>query len=591
MKATRTFTNQEISRMLKNIAAAYTVLNKNRFRILAYEEAATAVEHATSELKDLWDDNKLNSLSGIGPTIAGHLDELFKSGKVKSWDNTLGLVPKAMFALLELPNVGAKTAYKLVTHLSISESSNAIDQLKKNAIEHKISSLDGFGERSEAEILESIEQYSKGEVKKNRMVLPIASTIAGEIAAYLKENLFTQKVEVLGSLRRKVSTIGDIDLAVATEKSKEIIEYFTQYPKIRRIIEKGPTGASVLLNTGQQCDMRIADPKIWGSMLQYFTGSKRHNICLREYALKKGFSLSEYGIKSLKSLKVQEFDTEDKLYQFLGMEWMAPEIREDCGEIEASIKHKLPKLVEITEIKGDLHMHSNYDRQTSHDPGLNSASEMREAGEKLGYEYIGISNHNPSQSKHTPEQIIAKLNKQKIDIGKLNNLGKTKIINLLEVDILPSGELPVFQEGLNQLDACLVSIHSSFRMDRESMTKRVLKGLSNPKAKIFAHPTGRLLEQREGYELNWDEVFRFCLENDKALEINSYPSRLDLPDALVRDAVKRGVKLSLGTDSHNKDGLALMPFGVSVARRGWATSSDIINTWGYNKIITWMRKE
>lgn len=598
-------TNLEIAKLLRKIAAAYTILGENNFKIIAYDNAATAVEHATSELQDLWEEGKLDSVPGIGTSIAAHLNEIFKKGKSKHFEEILSKVNPAVFPLLEVPGLGPKRAAALVKSLSLSQK-DPIEVLEKAAKEHKIASLEGFGEKSEKDILENIERYKKGAIKENRMDLPTADRMAEEVIKYLREmgevrGVGEIRVDKLGSLRRQVATIGDIDLSVATDNPKEVIEAFVSYPKTVEVIEQGPTGASILLKTGRQIDLRVSPPENYGAMLQYFTGSKYHNIRLREYALKKGFSLNEYGIKAYKANKTNrayKFENEEKFYDFLGLDYIHPELREDSGEIDAASKHNLPKLVEVGDIKGDLHMHANYAQETSHDSGVSSIGEMREMGEIRGYEYIGVSDHNPSVAKHIKDQIIKVMKDRKEYFEQLNSSSEKKakdtkvvrILNLLEVDISPDGTLPLPQEGLNFLDGCLISIHSSFNMSKEAMTKRVLTGLSNPVARILAHPTGRLLGQRDGYDLNWDQIFRFCLEHDKALEINAYPNRLDLPDTLVREAVKRGVKLSLGTDAHVKDDMALMKYGVTVARRGWAEKKNVINTLNYENILGWFKK-
>jgi len=577
-------TNIEIAKILRKVAAAYTILNESRFRIIAYENAATAIEHLTSELKDLWDDNKLQEVPTIGTSIITHLNELFEKGRVAYWEQTFKKVPSAVFPLLDIPGIGPKTAYKLVVHLKLDNENKAIEYLKKAADEHLISSIAGFGDRSEKEIVESVKLYEKGLVKENRLNINQADEIASQIISYLRNG------EILGSLRRRVATIGDIDLAVPTDKPLEVISSFLNYPLATEVIEKGPTGASIRLTNGRQVDLRVVEPSRWGSMLQYFTGSKYHNIKLREYALKKGLSLSEYGIKKVKTETIEKFENEKEFYNYLGLDYILPELREDGGEIEAASRHQLPELVKLSDVKGDLQMHSSFAQNTSHDSGLSSIKELQLKAKSLGYEYIGITDHNPSTKNHTKDQLIEELKKRSEEFERLNKSNNNpRVINLLEVDIQPNGDLPLPDKALEYLEAFLVSIHSEFRMTRDEMTDRVIKGLSHPKAKILAHPTGRLLGKREGFELNWDKIFEFCLKNDKVVEINCYPDRLDLPDTLVREAVKKGVKLSLGTDSHIADDLTNMKYGLDVARRGWAQKSDIINTWSYNKMIKWIR--
>lgn len=592
MKATLEWTNLEIAKLLRKISAAYTILGENRFKIIAYDNAATAVEHSTSEIKDLWDDDKLDSVPGLGESITSHLDELFKTGRSKHFDDVLSKINPAIFPLLEIPGIGPKKALKLVESLHFHDPKKVLFDLEKAAKTHKIAKMPDFGEKSETDILSGLERYARGAVKEKRMVLPQADAIADEIIDYLKVNLGTKikQVDKLGSLRRQVATIGDIDLAVATDDFQSVLDIFVNYPRKVTIIERGPTGASLLLASGRQADLRVAKIDEYGAMLQYFTGSKYHNIRLRDFALKKNLSLNEYGIKNLKSSKTSKFSAEEKFYNYIGLDYIPPELREDTGEIEAAKNHSLPNLVKLDDIQGDLQMHTNFDLQTSHDSGLNSIREMRDQGEKLGYKYVGITNHNPSSSKHSAFEINAKLEGQKKEIEHINMQTKsTRVISLLEVDILPDGKLAVPDDALNNLDGCLVSIHSVFEMTKDKMTYRILSALSHPVARILAHPTGRLLGEREGYEADWDKIFTFCLKHDKAVEINGHPSRLDLPDTLVREAVKRGVKLSLGTDSHNKDDLVNMRYAVSVARRGWAQKNDIINCWSYDKIIHWMR--
>lgn len=579
------FTNKEVAKLLRSIAAAYEIKGEDRFKIMAYDRAATSVEHASSEVKDLWDDGKLGELAGVGTAIASHLDELFRTGKVKHFQEVMSGLPAAMFELLSIPGIGAKTAFKLCQKLKITSPKTAISDLEKRAKEGKIRSIEGFGEESEKDILRGIEEFQR---KTTRIVLPYAGQIAEDILSWLRESPSVIRADPLGSLRRMVSTVGDVDIAVATNKPKEVISHFVAYPKKKRVLEAGTATASLVLKSGYQVDLMVQPPDSYGALLQHFTGSKHHNIVLREFALKKGLSLSEYGIK--KGKKLIKFSTEEEFYKALGMDWIPPELREDTGEIEMALAHKLPKLVELKEIKGDLHVHSDFPIETSHDEGAGSMEEVLEKGLKLGYEYIGFCEHNPSTSKHKPEQIISILKRKGEKIDEINysyekrgNNMSIRALNGLEIDIKPNGMLGIPEKGLDLLDFAMVSVHSSFRMNREGMTKRVLAALEHPKVKILGHPTGRKLGQREGFELDWEKIFDFCLKRGKWLEINAWPDRLDLPDTLVREAVKKRVKMVVCTDAHALDQLELMRYGVAVARRGWAQESDIINTLGYNE--------
>ena len=554
MSVHKEFTNLEIAELLRDVAASYQLQDEkeNRFKIIAYETAAAAVEHASGELKDLWDEGKLKDVPGVGESIAGHLDELFKTGHVKHFKKLMKDYPKLMFRLLKIQGIGPKTAYKLVKEGSIPKE-----------VKEKLEDVEG---------------------KPTRHLLPYAWERASEVIEWLKKIKEAKRVDPLGSLRRKASTIGDIDIAVATDNPEVVINHFVKFPKAQKILEKGEKTASILLPGDVQVDLMVQPPESYGSLLQHFTGSKHHNIALREYALKKGLSLSEYGIKTAYSVqrtgnRLKTFKTEEELYKFLGLAWIPPELREDAAELEAALSHKLPVLVELADIKADLQIHSSFDIETSHDLGISSMEEIIKEGNDLNYEYLAFTEHNPSKSKHSEKEIVEILKRKREKVEQLNYSGVKKVLNSLEIDILPDGSCPIPLKGFDYLDFALVSIHSSFNLSKDQMTKRVLSALSwSPKALIFAHPTARKLNEREGIELDWPKIFDFCNKNNKWIEINADPMRLDLPDFLVREAVKAGVKLTLGTDSHNKEMMKNMIYGVSVAKRGWAEKKDIVNT-------------
>jgi len=593
MKKSFSFTNKEIAKIFNEIAAAYQVKEDNQFKVAAYQKAAVSVEHATSEIKDLWDDNKLDQVPGIGKNIASYLDELFRTGKVKHFEEIKRDLPPAMFEFLKIPGVGPKTAYALATKLNIKSAKNAIERLKKAAKEGKVRVLENFGEKSEKDLLEGIISLEKGELKTKRMLLPYADNLASEIVNYLKNCPQVLQVHPLGSLRRMVATIGDIDLSVCTKSPEKVIDYFLKFKKIRTVLDKGKESlVRVILLSGQQIDLRLSLPESYGAMLQYFTGSKQHNIELREYALKKGMSLSEYGIRliNLPQKPLKKFADEESFYHELGLSWIPPEIREGRGEIEAAKSNSLPRLIDNKEIKGDLHLHSNFDIEPSHDLGASSPEEMIEEALRLKYEYLGFSEHNPSTSQHTEKQIIEILKRKseffeqiKYSIERVKKI-PIKILNGLEIDIKPNGELALPEKAFDYLDYAIASVHTNFNLSREKMTQRVLRGLQHPKVKILGHPTGRLLEEREGYELDWELIFDFCLKNNKFLEISAWPNRLDLPDILVKDAIAKGVKVVINSDSHHVEQMKLMKYGVAVARRGWAESKDVLNSQPWEKI-------
>ena len=561
--SSKSLTNLQIAELLRDVAASYQLKDDKRykFQIIAYERAADAVEHATSELKDLWDDGKLEEIPGVGPSIAEHLSELFETGKSSHFDDLMKNIPSFAFKLMELPGIGIKTAMKMIK------------------------------EGDKSEISEKLKEVEKLHKKAKRHLLPYAAMVAGEVMDYLLTCPEVMHLDPLGSLRRKASTIGDIDILAKSKSDSDnpkIIEYFIKYPKAQKVIEAGNRTASIQLPGELNVDLLVMNENSYGSALQHFTGSKHHNIALREYSLKKGLSLSEYGIKKIKpeskNSKLIKFDTEKKFYNYLGLDYIEPELREDTGEIEAARDHKLPKLIELPSVKADLQIHSSFDIETSHDLGESLMEEIIDKGNELGYEYLAFTEHNPSQKGHSENDIVEILKRKREKIDGLNYSIKKddknriqKVFNSLEIDILSDGSLPVPDKGLSLLDFALVSIHSSFNLNRDSMTKRVLSALSHPKCKIFAHPTARKLNEREGIELDWPKIFEFCIKNNKWIEIDADPMRLDLPDSLVREAVKYGVKLTLGTDAHHIDGMNNMTFGVSVARRGWCEKKDIIN--------------
>lgn len=583
--------NDEIVLLLRHMVAAYSILNeaKHRFQIIAYQKAADTIESSSLQIKDLIKEDRLDDLPGIGTSLKSHLQELVKTGKVDHFDKVLSQLPSAMFPLLDIPSFGPKKSYRLVTEFHLNDPKTVKKDVEELAKSGKIAPLTGFGEKSQSDILRALNEYKSGVTKTSRMVLPFAGEIADQLLAHMRKCKEVVQISTLGSLRRQKETIGDVDLAVASLEPKKILDHFASYPYTERIIEKGDASCSILVSGGKHIDLMAQPPEAFGSLLQHFTGSKEHNVKLREYALKKGLSLSEYGIRKKDDHdKLFTYSSEEKFYKALGLDWIPPEIRENTGEIELAAKNSLPQLVELSDIKGDFHIHSNFPIEPSHDLGRDSMEDMIKEAKSFNYDYLGFSEHNPSQSKHTSKQIYEILERRKSKLDQLQESNKSfRVFSLLETDILPNGELAIDDDALSLLDATIVSVHSVFSLSKADMTKRVLKGLSHKKAKILAHPTGRLLNQRNGYELDWKEIFSFCVANNKALEINASPYRLDLPDQIVRMAVDARVKMIINTDSHATDQMSLMKYGVGVARRGWATRDDILNTLEYNKLRDW----
>lgn len=588
------FSNSDIAKLLRNVAVAYTLKDekKHRFQIIAYQNASEAIAHSTIELQDLYRNQDIASFPGIGTSIKTYLEELFEKGSVEHFDSLIKATPQAIFPLLDVPSFGPKKAAKIVTHFKLNNPDTVLQDVEELAKKGQIAELEGFGEKSEQDILRALREYKTGTTKSGRMVLPYAYALSQNILEYMRKCPEIKEIQPLGSLRRMVSTIGDVDLAATSHDTEAVLEYFTKYPGTERIIERGPTTAAILVAGGKHIDLLVLPPESFGSMLQHFTGSKFHNVSLREYALKKKFSLSERGIKLLeKNNEMKTFETEKEFYNFLGLDWIPPEIRENQGEIEAAKKHTLPTLVELSDIKGDLHIHSSYDIESSHDMGTSSMEDHVQKANSLGYKYIGFSEHNPSVMNHTSKQVIEILKKRQEYIEhNIKSKYNVRVFNLLELDILANGELAIDDKALEYLDGVIVSIHSSFSMNKKKMTDRIIKGLSHPKAKILAHPTGRLINKRTGYEVDWDVLFDFVSTQNKAIEINSWPTRLDLPDMLVKQAKDTGVRFVINTDSHALDHMDNMFYGLSVARRGWCEKKDILNTYPVDKFEKWIKE-
>jgi len=575
MKPSLKFTNKQVSELLREVAAVYEIKGENAFRIKAYNNAADSVEHAASDVRDLWETGNLKELSGIGEGLSAYLDELFKTGKVRHFEEIKKSVPNGVFGLIKVSGVGPKTAYKLSKAFDLDKMVTSISALKKKALEGKIRLLEGFGEDSERKILNAIKEF---EDLTRRMLLYQADTLSLDVIEYLEKSPLVERADSLGSLRRRVPTIGDIDIAVSSNAPSRVVNYFVKYKDISKVLNKGTVKASVLLDNDVQVDLRAQESGSYGSLLQYFTGSKMHNIRLRKYAQSKGLSLSEYGIK--KGNKLLEFADEKSFYNFLGMDYIPPELREDTGEIDAALSHKLPRLVELGDIKGDLQMHS------TQSDGQNSLEEMIKACEDKHYQYMGITDHQVSLNTHSEKYVNEVISKRRWVIDQYNYSHKSmRVLFGIELNVSADNRLVYPDRLLNKFDYVIAAIHTGFDQPKTTITNRIITALENPYVKVFAHPTGRLLGERAGYSVDWEKVFLACKEYNKVLEINSFPTRLDLPEELIRRALKEKVRLVINTDSHSIDHLDYMTYGVSMARRGWCTKDDIINTYSLKDLL------
>ncbi|MDP2720461.1 MAG: PHP domain-containing protein, partial [bacterium] len=521
------FTNKEIATLLRNVSAAHQVKEANPFQIRAYDVAADAVEHASSDVRALWEAGDLDQIPGIGSNMANYIDELFTTGKVKHFGNFFKGIPVSMFDFLKISGVGPKTAYKLAK-AGVKNISDLEEKIKSKKLLEK-----GFTEKPLVNILQGIEEFKR---KSDRILLPVAGEVAKQVLEHLRKHKAVLAADPLGSLRRRVATVGDVDLSVVSNDPKEVIEHFKKFPGSERVIESGERTATITVRGGIHVDLMVQPPEHYGSLLHHFTGSKAHNIHIRSIARDKGYSISEYGVKDLRSDKAWPCPKEEDVYLLLGMQTPPPELREDTGEIEAALEKHLPRLVELKDIKGDLHTHSFWS------DGQDSIADMAKAAVGLGREYVALTDHSyPSLNFQQRLREIEQFNYSQ---------NKIRVVSGLEVNINADASLQISDDILVKHDVIFVSIHTSFRQDKEEMTNRILKALENPHVDVFAHPTGRLLLEREGIDADWEKIFKRVGQLGKFLEIDGYPNRLDLPDTLVRQAKKLGARFTIDTDSH-----------------------------------------
>ncbi|MBI2597005.1 PHP domain-containing protein [Candidatus Daviesbacteria bacterium] len=579
--------NSRIAKILRDVAASYIIKNiGNIFQVRAYENAADSVEHSTTEVQDLWEEGRLEEIPALGEKIRSYLDELFKTGKVSHFAEIKKDIPEVVFELLDIPGIGPKLAQK-IADLGIKSIEDLEIQIKTGSLVQK-----GFSAKLAQNIMEGLREVKN---RGKRMLLPYAFVQAEKVVAYLKQSQDVIDVHPLGSLRRMVATVGDLDFSVSSNNNEKVVDYFCKMPGVSRVLDKGSYKATVALKSGIQLDLLVGEPNSYGALLQHFTGSKSHNIKLRELANQMGYSLSEYGVKRVEDGKIIQTKTEDEFYKLLGMRTPLPEIREDTGEIEAALRQAqgklpgLPKLVESKNIKGDLHLHSNFPiKSPSHGPGGDTIEDIVKKARALNYEFVGIADHSPGFSTNSPQEIIKWVKERTNFIRELQKRTKSiRILNGLEIDILGNGSLSIPDEALVYLDYCIAGIHSGHRGTKEIITKRLLNALNNPYVDIVSHPTNRLLNERDSSDADWPQIFQAAAKNNKLLEINAFPNRLDLRDDLVRLALKSGVKLVVNTDAHQIEQMGNMLFGVAQARRGWATAKDIVNTWDWKNFAKW----
>ncbi|MGA2158213.1 MAG: DNA polymerase/3'-5' exonuclease PolX [Dehalococcoidia bacterium] len=558
--------NSDIATVFENIADLLDLKGDNKFKIRAYARAAQIIHHLPQEMELMHEEGRdLQDIAGIGDAIAKKSVELITTGKLKFYEDLKAEFPQGIINLLDIPGIGPKTAYRLGTELNVG----SVDQLEQAIKDGRVASLERMGEKTAANILHSIEVFRR---KDRRIPLGEALPIVEEILDSLRHVAGVQNLMPAGSLRRFKETVGDIDMMGTADDPGSVIQAFVKLPQVREVLSQGPTKASVILPKGLQADLRMVEHEDFGSLLQHFTGSKEHNVALRTRSQKQGLSLSEYGITDIKTGKVEKFADEEYFYNFLGLQYIPPEIREDMGEIALAEKNAIPRLIELGDIKGDLHIH------TVSSDGNDTLEDMAREAKGLGYEYLAITDHSSGRNI-TSARKIERLAGQTAEIKRLNQSTRgIYLLNGVEVDIRADGSLDLPDEVLADLDIVVASVHSSFLQDRATMTNRIIGAIKNPHVDIIAHPTTRKIGEREPVDVDLEAVFRAAAANGKALEINAMPDRLDLKDLHAYRARELGVRLAICTDSHATWHLNMMRFGVGVARRAWCQSKDILNT-------------
>jgi DNA polymerase (family 10) len=561
--------NQEIANIFRQIAGILEIKGENPFRIRAYERAAQNIESIPEDVEIFVREDRLKSIPGIGKDLEEKIKEIVGNGRLQYLEDLKKDVPQGLIDILAIPGVGPKTAKLLHEKLHIRD----MVMLERMAHAHRISKLPGMKVKTEENILRGIELLKRG---RDRMDLKTARDVADSFINQLKRLKEVKKVDPAGSLRRMKDTVKDIDILVSSKKPKKVMDKFTSLPDVKDILAKGPTKSSIVTKDGIQVDVRVIKDVSYGASLLYFTGSKQHNIRLRHLAIKKGLKLSEYGI--FKNTKILTGNTEAEMYKKLGLPYIPPELREDRGEVEAAMEGDLPKLVELRDIKGDLHVHSTWS------DGGSSIEEIVLKAKALGYEYIAITDHSQGL------KIAGGLNKEELrlkrkEIERLNKKYRDiKILFGTEVDIDSDGNLDYPDEVLEGMDVVIGAVHSGFKQSRERLTKRIIRACQNRYVHIIAHPTGRLWGAREAYEIDLKEILKICIDTDTVLEINSFPQRLDLDDINCRMAKDFGVRLVVNTDAHIAQQLEMMDFGIACARRGWLEKKDVLNTLPFEKL-------
>ncbi len=558
--------NKGIADIFVEIADILDILGENPFRVRSYRNAARTIEDMGQSVAVMVKAGQnIEEIPGIGKSIKEKVEEILATGKCQALEELRVKVPPGLTALLKLEGLGPKKVKLLHDELGV----DSVDRLEKAARAGKLRDLPGMGVKTEEKILKSVGQYRAG---IGRFKLSVGFMYAQALLEYLKDVPGVKQLDAAGSVRRRRETIGDLDILAICGKGCQVMKKFTAYGDVAEVLSQGETKSSVRLKVGLQVDLRVLEAKSYGAALHYFTGSKAHNIAIRERAQKLGLKVSEYGVFRAKDEKWVSGAKEEEVFSAVGLPFIPPELREARGEIQAAEKGELPRLIELADIRGDLQMH------TKATDGKNTSEEMARKARELGYSYIAITDHSQAVrvAGGLNEKELAEHLKE-VEKARKKNPG-VHILKGVEVDVLADGSLDLKDEILKECDVVLASVHSRFNMEEGEMTRRIIKAIKNPHVHILAHPTGRLILEREPYKVNLKEVIQAALDYGVVLEINAYPDRLDLKDVDARLAKEMGAKMAISTDAHSIQQLEVMKFGVFTARRGWVEAKDVINT-------------
>jgi DNA polymerase (family 10) len=583
--------NVEIAHLLNQYADLLEIEGADQFRVRAYRNAARTVESLSPSLARLVEEGKeliKLHLPGIGKGMAAHIQEIVKTGTLGALKQLRQELPAALDELLEVEGLGPKRTKLLYEKLRIG----SVNQLAQAIDAGKVEALPGFGKKSAEKIRQAIHNLAK---RPKRFRLLDADQLVRPLIEHLRQCGKIDQIDVAGSYRRRMETVGDIDILVMSDDAETVMKSFQTFPEVERTIAAGTTRGTIVLRSGLQVDLRILPRRSYGAALHYFTGSKAHNIAVRTLGVERGLRISEYGIfrvpkgKNAEDIGIEEGDLiggakEEDVFEAVDMDWVAPELRENRGEIQAAQRHKLPELIVLEDIRGDLHLHSKWT------DGKSTILDMVRACKERGYQYCAITDHSKAvrvAGGLTPEQF--KRQREEIEQVRTQVRG-IAIFAGCEVDILPDGSLDLPDDLLQQCDVVVAAVHSRMDMNLSDMTKRVLKALAHPAVTILAHPTGRLINEREPFAIDFEQIFHAAKERDVAVEINAQPDRLDLNDLHLLRAREVGVKIAINTDAHSTEQLRFMMYGLDQARRGWLEKRHVLNTMTLSQLKTWLRK-